>query len=394
MAEAARHLLWPGRLVGGPAIAQYEAAFASRIGVANAISFAAGRVGLYGILRSLGVGGGDEVLLQAPTHIVVPNAIRYTGALPVYVDCELESFNMDLDEAARKVTPRTRAIVIQHTFGIPVDMDRAGALAAAHGLALIEDCVHALGSTYAGRQVGSMGQAAFFSTEETKTISTTMGGMVTTDDAELAARLRTFQHACRRPTAYRTARYLLKLAVYHALTQPTVHVLTRAMYEASGRHHGLPRPTDEAELRGERPAGYARRLGNGQAAVGLTQLDSLDANIAHRRWAAEQYSSRLAGSGLRLAMAPPIADPVCVRFPVWVPHRPAAERAVGPRAVLGTWFTSVLEEAVSPAAGGYVAGSCPRAEDAARHLVNLPTHPRVRLEDIESITSRLLASQA
>lgn len=392
--EALRHLVAPGTLVHGPAIAAYEAAFAQRIGVAHAISFAAGRVGLYGVLRTLRIGSGHEVLLQAPTHIVVPNAIRYTGAQPIYVDCELDTFNMDLDEAAQKITPRTRAIVIQHTFGIPVDMNRAQALAAKHGLALIEDCVHALGSRYAGRPIGSIGVAAFFSTEETKTISTTMGGMVTTDDPGLAEGLVAFQRACRPPSAYDAARYLLKLALYHLLTQPNLHVVTRAAYEMGGRRHGLPRPTDDAELRGERPRVYARRLSNGQASVGLTQLESLDRNLSHRRWAAARYRARLDGSGLRLVTAPAEADPVYVRFPVWVPDRAAAERAVAPRAVLGTWFTSVLEEAITPEAGGYVAGSCPRAEDAARHLVNLPTHSRVEADDIDEIVERLLGSQA
>src|SRR5207248_6324325 len=109
------------------------------------------------------------------------NAIRYTGAKPVYVDCQLNTYNMDLKEAEQRITSRTRALVLQHTFGIPVDLDAALDLTRRYKLDLIEDCVHALGATYDGRQVGSFGRAAFFSTEETKTISTTMGGMAVTD---------------------------------------------------------------------------------------------------------------------------------------------------------------------------------------------------------------------
>ncbi len=120
------------------------------------------------------------MLLQVPTHIVVSNAIRRTGAHPVYVDCRAGDWNLDLEDVERRVTPRTRALVLQHTFGIPADPDAAVRFAERHGLALIEDGVHALGATWHGQPVGSFGRAAFFSTEETKMISTTMGGMVVT----------------------------------------------------------------------------------------------------------------------------------------------------------------------------------------------------------------------
>lgn len=389
---AVGYLAHPARLVDGPAIAAYERAFARRVGVRFGISFAAGRVGLFGILHALGIGAGDEVLLQVPTHIVVPNAIRYAGAAPVYVDCELDSYNMDLADAERRITPRTRAIVLQHTFGIPADLDAVLDLARRNGLLVIEDCVHALGARYAGRPVGSFGCAAFFSSEETKTISTTMGGMVVTDDHALATRLRAFQQACAPPPMGLTARYVLKLAAYHVLTQPRLHRYTRALYEAAGRRHPLPRPTAATELRGGRPAGYARRFSNAQAALGLRQLARLDANLAHRRMLADHYCRRLQACGLPVPVHPTPAEPAFVRYPMWVPDRAAAARAAAPHAVLGTWFTSVLEEAESPAAGAYRSGTCPRAEAAARHLVNLPTHPRVTVADADAIVAAVVTA--
>src|SRR5438128_1727572 len=160
---AVRYLASPRSLVDGPALESFERSFATRVGAKHVVSFAAGRVGLYGILRSLGIGTGDEVLVPVPTHIVVANAVRYTGARPVYVDCDLSNYNIDLEQAEERVTPRTRALLVQHTFGIPVDMGNARALADRNGLHLIEDCVHALGATFHGRQVGTFGRAAFFS---------------------------------------------------------------------------------------------------------------------------------------------------------------------------------------------------------------------------------------
>jgi perosamine synthetase len=392
-AVALRHLAWPDAMIQGASIAEYEQAFAARIGTRFAISFAAGRVGLYGILRSLGIGHGDEVLLPAPTHIVVANAIRYTGARPVYVDCEVETFNIDLTHAASRVTPRTKALILQHGFGIPVDLDLASALAK-RGLVLIEDCVHALGATHRGRPLGTLGTAAFFSTEETKITSTTMGGMVVTDDEELASSLRAFQSTCSWPSRRLVTRYLVKLLAYYALTEPHVHRHARRLYEHVGERHPLPRPTASAELRGMKPAVYEQRLSNAQAAVGLEQLRTLDANLAHRRRIAERYRVRLSERGVAVPQPPEGSEPTFVRYPVLVKDRAAAQRAVAPRAVLGTWFTSVLEEAESPSFGDYVDGSCPRAEMVARHLVNLPTHLRVEQDDADTIVSALLNSSA
>src|SRR6266487_1831662 len=390
---ALRYLADPHQLVQGTAIAEYEQAFAQQIGVRYAYSFCHGRVGLYGLLLALGIGSGDEVILQVPTHIVVPNAIRYTAARPIYVDCRLDNYNMDLEQAERRITPRTKALVLQHTFGIPVDLDAALELTRRHGITLIEDCVHALGATYDGRQVGSFGRAAFFSSEETKTISTTMGGMVVTDDAELAARLQEFQQSCTRPSAWQTFRYILKLVLYHWMTEPHIHQYTRAIYELVGKRNPLPQPTTDEEIYGKRPAIYEQRLSNAQAALGLRQLRRLETNVAHRRAVAAAFQERLAANGFRVPIPPAKAEPAFVRYPVWVDDPTSTVHGARRRATLGTWFSSVLEEASSPACGDYELGSCPRAEGAARHLVNLPTNPRVNEQDVEAIVSVLIRAE-
>jgi perosamine synthetase len=388
-ALALRLLGTNGRLVCGQELKEYERAFARQIGVRHAISFATGRVGLYGVLLALGVKAGDEVLLQVPTHVVVANAIRYTGARPVYVDCSLDNYNIDLADAERKITPRTKVLVLQHTFGVPAEVEAVIELAARHGIDLVEDCVHALGATYAGRQVGSFGRTAFFSTEETKTISSTMGGMVATDDEGLADALRRFQTQCAWPSRWLTRRYLLKLVVYHGLTEPRLHRWARSVYELSGRRNPLPSATSREEMLGRRPADYEQRLSNGQAAVALNQLRRLEENLRHRHRIASEYATQLARSGIRTPQAPEQAVPAFVRYPVWVEDREAARRAVSTFAVLGMWFTSVIEESEDPSVVEYERGSCPRAEVAAEHLVNLPTHQRVALEDVDAIVSAL-----
>jgi perosamine synthetase len=391
-AAAARLLAGRRALVDGPAVAAYERAFADRIGVGHAVSFAHGRVALHGVLRALGIGPGDDVLVPLPTHVVVANAVRYTGATPVFVDCRADSWNVDMDRAEALLTERTRALVLQHTFGTPADIDRALDLGRRHGIEIVEDCVHALGARHGDRPVGSFGRAAFFSTEETKTISSTMGGMAVTDDVALAASLRDFQARCSPPARWLAARYVLKLLSYHVLTQPRLHRLTRALYERLGRRNPLPGPTSPEERRGERPGDLEQRLSNAQALLALRQLRRLDENLAHRRRIAGIYARRLGAVG---GGPPAVIDgdeAALVRYPLRVADREAAVRSIGPWAVPGLWFTSVLEEAETPAHGGYADGTCPVAEDAARRLVNLPTHPRVRDDDAERIAAAAAAA--
>ncbi len=385
--DAVGSLLRPGRLVDGPGIAEYEQAFARRVGVDHGVSFVSGRVALYAILGSLGIGEGDEVLLQVPTHIVVPNAVRYTGATVRYVDCRLDDYNMDLDQAETLVGPRTRALLLQHTFGIPADLDAAQALCDRHGLVLIEDCVHALGGTYRGRPVGSYGPVAFFSTEETKTISSTMGGMAVTDDADLAAGLRAHQREAGVPERSLVARYLVKQVMYHLGTHPAVHRFTRPAYlwlRDRPAMHLAPGATTAVEMEGGRPDGYLMRYSNAQARIGLRQLARLDDNLEHRRRTAAAWAEGLGG---RFMLPQPAAgaEPAFVRYPVRVADRPRAMQAAAPIVVLGQWFNQVLEEARSDRDGDYVPGSCPRAEQAGRELVNLPTHPRTTVGDVERI---------
>jgi dTDP-4-amino-4,6-dideoxygalactose transaminase len=218
--------------------------------------------------------------------------------------------------------------------------------------------------------------------------------MVVTDDPQLAARIEAFQAGCAWPAVSLVARYLLKLALYHVLTEPRLHRYSRAAYELVGRRHPLPRPTTPQELRGLQPANYALRLSNAQAAVALRQLRRLGQNLAHRRDIAEEARTRLAEFGVTPPQPPAAAEPAFVRYPVWVRDRARAVRLASPHAVLGTWFTSVLEEAASPTRGGYQPGSCTRAEAAARHLVNLPTHPRVTRRDVAALVPALVQSGA
>ena len=209
-------------------------------------------------------------------------------------------------------------------------------------------------------------------------ISTTMGGAGVTSDPRLAERLRAFQRECPPPGRSLTARRLAKLALYHVLTQPNVHTVTRPAYELLGEYQPLPVPTSDAELAGERPEHYEERLAAGQAEIALSAARSARRQPGApppRRGRVREGRSARSGSPRRPWRTTP-SPPGCA-IPVRVKDREAAIGVLRKRMVPGTWFTSVQEEAVRPTINGYVAGTCPQAETAGRELVNLPTHPRV-----------------
>jgi len=192
----------PWKWETGKEIEELENEFKNYLGVKYAISFNSGRSALMAILNSLGLEKGSEVLLQAFTCNAAANPIIWAGLKPVYVDCNEKTFNIDIEDLKRKITPKSKAVMVQHTFGLPAEMDEileicqegeedkssSSPLAEARGnnLILIEDCAHSLGATYGGKKVGTFGKVAFFSFSRDKVISSVYGGMAVTDDDNLA----------------------------------------------------------------------------------------------------------------------------------------------------------------------------------------------------------------
>ena len=153
-----------------------------------AFSFNSGRSALFTIINALDIKEGDEVLVQAFTCNAVPNPVLWAGGIPIYVDVD-DTLNIDPEDFERKITGRSRVVVIQHTFGVPAQIDKILEIAKRHNLIVIEDCAHALGATHNGKLVGTFGDIAFFSVGRDKVISSVWGGMITTNDEGLAQRV-------------------------------------------------------------------------------------------------------------------------------------------------------------------------------------------------------------
>lgn len=230
----------------GTYLNRFEEEFAAYCGCKYGIAVTSGTTALHLAMAATGIGTGDEVLVSASTNIATALAVIHNHAIPVPVDSEERTWNLDLDLIEGLITPRTKAIIPVHLFGHPVDMDRLMEIACRHNLVVIEDCAESHGATVRGRMTGSFGNMACFSFYANKIITTGEGGMVTTNDDELPERLRLL------------------------------------------RNLGFTKPRFRHEV-----AGYNFRMAGYQAAMGLAQLQKIEAIIERKRSVAATYNERL-----------------------------------------------------------------------------------------------------
>ncbi|HEU4674187.1 MAG TPA: DegT/DnrJ/EryC1/StrS family aminotransferase, partial [Candidatus Limnocylindrales bacterium] len=190
---AVGEVLGSGMIAQGARVAALEEGWAAYVGAAHAIAVSNGTVAIQAILAGLGIGRGDEVITVSHTFAATANAILSVGAIPVFVDIEPDTYLIDVRRVEAAITPRTRAVMPVHLFGLVADMDPLLEIAARHGLAVVEDACQAHGATYGGRRAGSFGPSAF-SLYATKNMTTGEGGLITTDDDRLADWLRRYRN--------------------------------------------------------------------------------------------------------------------------------------------------------------------------------------------------------
>ncbi len=339
-----------------------------------------GRVALAAILRALGVRAGDEVLLQAFTCIAVPEAIMSIGARPGYVDVEPGGVNMDPSALERRISGSTKAVVIQHSFGLPADVTRLGEIARQHGLSVIEDCAHTIASTVDGQVVGSFGDAAFYSYEAAKPVFVGIGGSAICNDEQteklVAADYARYESPFLLAQLETAAMYYAHRIAYRPSTYWTVRSLFRTLAAA-----GLIRGNYNKVSSSESPAtDFTRRMGGIQRRLLQKALGSLESQSAHRREVAKSYRTLIRTDRVSHLEVSPDANPIYGRYPMIAEQRPAlVERAREARVELAVFY----DTAVHPLRGdeqrtvAYEPGSCPNAEWIAERIISLPTGPRV-----------------
>ena len=181
-------------LTTGPKVDEFEGAFANFVGAKYAVAVCNGTAALHAAIYALGIEPGDEVIVPAMTFAATANSVVFQGATPVFADVDPQLLILDPNQVEKKITPRTKAIIAVDYTGHPADYDELSSISKQHGIALVADSCHALGATYKGRPVGSVADLSTFSFHPVKHITTGEGGMITTDDPELAKRMRMFRN--------------------------------------------------------------------------------------------------------------------------------------------------------------------------------------------------------
>jgi perosamine synthetase len=319
-----------GELVQGKAVAEFEEAFAARHGGGRAVSASHGRMAAYYILKALGLPPGSEIVFPALTFWVVPEMARVLGLKVVFADVDPTTFNLDPAALERAITPRTRAVVPTHIYGLPCDMDEILAIAERHGLRVIEDCAHALGATYHGRPVGTFGDAALYSFQVLKPLNTCGGGMAYTRDAELGARIAVLAYAERWPSEERVLKRIRMARLERSLMDPSVFSVTifpilwaASFFEARPDVYLWENIRPLAPF----PPTYPERYSNVQAAIGLAGLERIDGWTETTRAHARFMSEALSGfPGVQPPPAPTDRVHVYYQYCAYTPDRDALVR--------------------------------------------------------------------
>lgn len=364
-------------------------------------TFWRGRVALYGILKSLGVGPGDSVLVPGYTCFAVPSAVLFTGAVPRYVDIEPDTFNIALKSAESAwneyPTARIKAIIIQHTFGLPANLPPLLAWARQRGIAAIEDCAHCWGSRYRNEhgdwsEVGTAGDAAFFSSQWTKPVCTGLGGWARINNPDLEVRMRPFYRTeCGTPSAGEVAMLAGQVFVRSFFSSSWAHWTIRSLYQWFYTRRLLIGTSTPDELRGKKPPKYARRMSGYQRRLLQKRLRNSSLQ-AHRQRLKKLYDVALESAGLRVFKVPDYADPVLLRYPIAVADKTRTLAEARRRRVeLGDWYTHPVDRPQDLDAEVFVyrSGMCPQGERAAREIVNLPLHSRVTEKTVQTVVQLL-----
>ena len=346
--EAVRKVFESGILVQGERIKMFEKEFAEYIGVEHAVAVANGTLALDAALKALKLGSGDEVVTSAFSFIASSNCVLYQGAKPVFADIDPRTFNIDPADVAEKITAKTKAIIPIHLYGQPAEMGALKEIAEDHGIALVEDAAQAHGAEYEGRKVGGLGDIGCFSLYATKNMTTGEGGIITTNNRELARKVR--------------------LLINHGDIGKYNHVIL----------------------------GYNYRMSEASAAVGSVQLKKLDRSNEIRK---KNASGLTRGIEMISGLTPPyVRDNVKHVFYQYVirveesylmDRDKLAERMRGNEVGTAVHYPTPVYRQPLYKELGYGKTVCPIAEDASKRVLSLPVHPKVNEDDIAYILNIL-----
>ncbi len=356
----------------------YKEAIASKLKTnpGNIFLYWKGRVALYAILKAMGVKENDEVILPAFTCVVVPNAIMYLGAKPVYVDISDQTYNSDVNEIKKAITEKTKVIICQNTFGLSSDIEQIIEIATSNNLYTIEDCTHGFGGYYNGKPNGSYCDAAFYSTQWNKPFSTGIGGFLVVNNSNLLDEVLKLDNEKAKPSlADQIILYSLLLFNKYFINRYS-HNLLVTFYRFLSKKNltiGSTQGKEISEL--NRPKDYFKDISEVQIKAGLKGIKKLDKLNQLRKKNAFIYSSFLKSEGKKYVDETFFNNHLFLKYPILVNDRDLFfEKAKKKWLIFGDWFLSPIypvKENLSR--WGFDKNKFPTAVDVSEKIINLPT---------------------
>ncbi len=337
-----------------------------------------GRQALYDLLRAYDIGLGDEVIIQAFTCIAVPEPILWVGAKPVYADVAKNSYGIDVQDILKKITPNTKAIIVQHTFGIPGPIEEIVRIAKEKNIVVIEDCAHAFGATLNNKALGTFADASILSFGRDKCLSSVYGGACVVKNREQMEKLRAFHNQRKQPPLTWTIQQLLHPILFSCIV-PSYFAfgIGKALLVLFQRAGLLSRAVELQERSGRKPAHIEYQYPPALAQLLSLQLEKIDVMNTRRKYIADRYAQELSHDKAVLPAVPQNAQPSWLRFPLLVKNQKQVMfMAREKNMLLGDWYDAVLVPRGSNLIEfRYTSGTCPSAEQLAQQVINLPTYP-------------------
>lgn len=383
--------LYSSVCVKGPDIDLYHRLLREKLAT-HCYSFASGRMGFYSILKSMNIQPNDEIIIPSFTCVVVPNAILYSGAKPVYCDISSYDFNIDINKLESLITPRTRIIYAQHTFGQMCNMEVIGKIALKYNLIVIEDAALALGAKFNGQWGGTIGDFGYFSTDRSKVINTGLGGIVTVNNHDYLKKFsdyyNTLPYLDEKLTRNIAKTFLLNIITLH----PYFYWIGKFINAVLTKFGFMTYLLDEKFTRLESIQGYPypAKLSNICARIGISQFQNIEENIKHRKRIAHYYNEIL-----KIYPYEYIEDEknIFLRYSFLINNREYWEERFSSKIDLSIWFKTIASgKSENFGEIGYLSGSNTVSEHVCSHIFNLPTHQQIKPEKLRNLLIELKLS--
>ncbi len=382
-------LLFDKNIVDNKIISDYKNLLQQTFNCDHVYTFATGRMGFYAILKALKIKKDDEIIIPSYTCVVVPNAIMYANAKPVYCDINLHDFNIDVNQIEKLITKKTKVIYAQHTFGQMCNIDSIKKIAKKHNLVVIEDVALSLGAKDKKNYAGTIGDFGYFSTDRTKVINTLAGGFVFVNNKQylnsFQKEYQNIQYLSNSFTKKLAITFLIDFIILHPnfywfgkFLNPILRKMGIVSYFLDEQKHSKKEITDYP---------YPAKLSSIFAKIGISQINNLNLNLTYRKKVAKYYNDIL-----KIYPNSYIESKknVFLRYSFLIKNRDYWEKKFSSKIDLSIWFKTIAEGKKSNFEKiHYTPNQNKNSEFATKHIFNLPTHQKIDPTKIKNLLYQL-----